>query len=386
MEKEENRKVNHVIFRSRVKHILSAGVSLLSLGLTGLLLAAVLLGGKTGTSSGPDQKNKNLMNSFDMYMTNRLSDALEGVLDVEKVYWLHDEDVVAPEPDPAKFGTASDPASLQWLLDEARDLLGVEGTIFSTDVQLLPGSEITYYLDETIFCITWKTPIGTANYTFSEVKIAHPSQFRRFLADGTYGSERQYYTTDMAASVNAVTASNGDFYKFRPFGIVVYNGKVCRVDSRVDTCFVDDQGQLIFVRAGQITDWDAAQRFVDEHNIRFSMAFGPVLIEDGKNVVPYDYILGEINGNFSRAAICQVEQLHYLLAVTGYEEQYRFMPTTGDFGDVLVKMGVKRAYCLDGGQTAAIVTGDKLINRPNYGVQRTVSDIIYFATAVPDGG
>jgi hypothetical protein len=32
------------------------------------------------------------------------------------------------------------------------------------------------------------------------------------------------------------------------------------------------------------------------------------------------------------------------------------------------------------------VTNDKLVNRPSYGYQRAISDIIYFATAVPNGG
>ncbi len=361
-------------------------LTVLSLAVMALLLGSILLGGRTATGTDSSTKDQALMDSYDMYMTNRVSDALEGVLAVEKVYWLNDEDIIAPEPDPEKFGTASDPAQLAGLLEEAEHLLDGQQTLFSVDTRLLPGSKVTYYLDETILCVTWKCPIGGANYTFSEVKIAHPSQFRRFLADGQYGSEKQYYTTEMAASVNAVTASNADFYKFRPFGIIVYNGKVCRVDSRVDTCFIDDQGQLLFVPAGQITDWETAQRYVDEHNIRFSLAFGPVLIEDGKNVVPYDYIVGEVNGNFSRAAIAQLGPLHYLMVVTGYENEYRSMPTTRQFADVLVSMGVEKAYCLDGGQTAVIVTNDQLINRPNYGVQRTVSDMIYFATAVPDGG
>ena len=46
----------------------------------------------------------------------------------------------------------------------------------------------------------------------------------------------------------------------------------------------------------------------------------------------------------------------------------------------------RMAYCLDGGQTAAIVMCDQLINRPVYGQQRKISDIIYFATAMPEGG
>ena len=47
-------------------------------------------------------------------------------------------------------------------------------------------------------------------------------------------------------------------------------------------------------------------------------------------------------------------------------------------------VGVHRV--LIGGQTAAIVMGNQLINRPVYGQQRKISDIIYFATAMPEGG
>ena len=376
-------KTENTLIHSRAVQVL---VNIACTALLVVLLVTVLLCGKAKSPAETETADEALTEQFNMYMTNEISDALAGVLDMDKVYWLKDEDIIAPEPDPEKFGTTSDPSTLQWFLDDAQGLLKGEKTAFSLDTPLQEGSEVIYYLDETIMCITWKRPIGTAMYTFSEVKIAHPSQFRRFLADGQFGSERQYYATEMAAAVNAVTASNGDFYKYRPLGIVVYNGQVCRADNRVDTCFIDDQGELLFARAGQINAWDEAQRFVDENNIRFSLAFGPVLIENGENVVPERYLLGEINGAYSRAAIAQLGQLHYLMVVTGYEDTFRYMPGSRQFADVLVSMGVEKAYSLDGGQTGVIVTNDKLINRPNYGFQRTVSDIIYFATAVPDGG
>ena len=44
------------------------------------------------------------------------------------------------------------------------------------------------------------------------------------------------------------------------------------------------------------------------------------------------------------------------------------------------------AYTLDGGQMATIVMNDTLVNQVSYGSQRRISDILYFATAVPDGG
>ena len=42
------------------------------------------------------------------------------------------------------------------------------------------------------------------------------------------------------------------------------------------------------------------------------------------------------------------------------------------------------AYTLDGGQTASILIGGELINPVQFGEERPVSDIYYFATAVPN--
>jgi exopolysaccharide biosynthesis protein len=218
------------------------------------------------------------------------------------------------------------------------------------------------------------------------VKIAHPSQFRRFLADGKYGSDKQYLTTEMAASVNAVTASNADFYKHRKMGIIVNNGEVNRVDSRVDTCYIDDKGDLLFTYQGEIKDLETAQKFVEENNVRFSLAFGPVLVDNYEKVVPDYYPLGEIRNIYSRAGLGKLDDLHYLLVAVNEEKGYWKVPNMALFADQMMLFGCEKAYALDGGQTAAIVTNDKLINRPDYGNQRTVSDIIYFATAVPNGG
>ena len=58
-----------------------------------------------------------------MMMTNQISTALDGVWNVDKVYWLSDFDMVAPKPNPACYGTADSPAELQWLLEEAAEIL-----------------------------------------------------------------------------------------------------------------------------------------------------------------------------------------------------------------------------------------------------------------------
>lgn len=336
-----------------------------------------------------------ILDFFDSHIHNTRVDALSGLEGFEneestplkKTYFLSDSDLIAPEPNPDCWGTTDDPSTLQWLLDGAAEKLGVTETLFRTDVELYADSVVTYYLDDTILCITWKQDINDCVYTISEVKIAHASQFRRFLADGTYGSEKQYYPSEMAIAVNAVTASSGDFYKFRSWGVNVYQGKVMNVKTSADTCFIDGNGDLRFCWAGDYKDAATAQAFVDENDVRFSLTFGPVLIADGVNVVPSgEYSLGQINEKYARMAICQTGELHYLMVAANQEANSHYnVPTANSFAEQLLEFGCKQAYALDGGQTAAIITNDTLINRPTYGVQRQISDIIYFATAIPEG-
>ena len=363
--------------------IVTAAAAIAAAAITVQLLAPVVMGsGFSASTSASAASGTQIMDRFDAHINNRLSNALEGVVAIEKQYWLSDLDLVAPEPDQSCYGSTTDPSSLQWLLDEAERMLGVTDTLFTTDTKIKSGTSVTYYLDETILVIGWQEVIDNSVYSMSEVKIAHASQFRRFLADGTYGSDKQYYTTDMAATVNAVVASSGDFYKYRDMGVVVYNGTVYRDNCDTDMCFIDDNGDLIFERAGAFTGTADLQQYVDENNIRFSLAFGPVLVENYENVCPKAYNLGEINGSYSRAVLAQMGQLHYLLVAVNTGGSGT-TPVMRVVAEQMVAFGVEKAYALDGGQTAAIVINDKLLNRPAYGTQRTISDIIYFATALP---
>ena len=343
-----------------------------------------MLLGRSGSTGAVAQESVNvsIMEKYDMYMTNTISDALNGILSIEKVYWLSDDDLIAPVPNPECYGETNDPASLGWLLEEASDLLEGQELIFSPDTQIKEGSRIKYYLDETILAITWQQQNYKTTFTFTEVKIRHPSQFRRFLSGGEYGSGILYTTTEMATSVNAVAASSADYYSYRSFGNVVYNGEVKRSgDSLLDTCYIDENGDLLFVDKGEIMKLEDVQRYVEENNIRFSLAFGPVLIRDGVPITSNQYNIGETRDFYSRAALCQQDKLHYVVVAANYGGL-----DIVRLANYLADMGVRNAYALDGGQTASIVTGNELMNDVDYGGERKISDIIYFATAVPSGG
>lgn len=381
----------------------------ISLALCFLLLRnLVYSGGQVKAASAPTVGDMAICQQFDSYVTPRLEQA-KSSLQAEKipevpveetaeptvppyqvVYTLDDDLAVAPEPDPGKFGQVSDPKDMEPILKEAEYILDGQSLYFSTDTELFEGSVIRYYLDETIFAITWKEVHDKSVYTYSEVKIGHASQLRRHLSDGAYGSGKLYLPTEMAATVNAVTATSGDFYANRPvFGIVAYEGQVRRAvdDGYAETCYIDENGDMIFSYMNQLKNQQNAQAFLDENNIRFSLAFGPILVDNYEvRELPNVYGVGEIREEYARSALCQMGPLHYIAVVANWEGSQPDDPTVARFQKVVAETGCKMAYCLDGGQTATIIMNDELINRPAKGEQRRISDIVYFATAVPEGG
>ena len=328
-----------------------------------------------------------IMDKYDMYVTNAISDALEGVLAIEKVYWLSDNDMVAPEPNQACFGEVNSYEELKPILEQAEELLEGQTLAFTPDRPVWDGAPIRYYLDETILVVAWKEIVKECVYTVAEVKISHPSQFRRFLAGGEFGSAQQHLTTEMAASVNAVLASSGDFYGYRKYGVVTYGRELRRFEGeKVDTCYINDDGDLLFTYRNQLANAAEARKFIKDNNVRFSLCFGPVLLDKGEIMVPGNYGLGEPNGTYSRAAICQMDKLHYLVVNTSQDGGYYKRHRVRTFAEFIQELGCNTAYALDGGQTTAIVMNDELITLPDYQTQRKISDIIYFATALPEGG
>lgn len=326
-------------------------------------------------------------------LTNHIHDVLaeavyhaeDDALSVPALFIL-DEHIPAPVPNPKKFGSSSDPSSLQWLLDDAAEILDGQDTLFSTDVELVPNSKLTYYLDNSIFAVTWKQGTARSTYTISEIKITDPSQFRRYIADNDINGTRLYIPTTMYKMVNAVVGSSADHYRARRRGVIVYEGEVIRVDAphKIDTCYIDKNGDLLFTYRGDLTGVEDAQAFVDKNNIRFSMAFGPVLIDNGVRCEPASYSLGEVNDHYARAALCQLGDLHYLVVTANAEGRYMHSPTIHEFAEVIESFGCQKAYALDGGNTGSIVMNGKLINRLPFNYERAQGDFIYFSTAIPN--
>lgn len=322
---------------------------------------------------------------YERTINNLTSGTLEGLIVIPKEYRLSEDITVAPRPDADRFGASGDPADTVPVIAAAAELLDGQDMIWSPDKEIMPGSNVHWYLDDTILALTWKQVTGGSVYTMSEVKIADASQFRRYLADDTFASPVQYRSTEMARAVNSVVALSGDYYKYRGYGIVAYRRALHRAEGQVlDTCFVDGNGDFIFVRRGTLASREEMERYIAENDILFSLSFGPVMLENGENVLPDVYAVGEITQKYSRCVICQLGELHYLLVTVNQEGPYNQLQTLNAVAEALASMGVTEAYTLDGGQTATLVMDGNLINNVNFGSERYISDILFFATAIPE--
>lgn len=370
---------------------------------TGKLLSGMLHSvGRPKTAVVAKTRDMAVLDTFDTYVAEEIEKAdkaletidapdipapTEETEPVHPHYTIPDDALVAPKPDQSLFGRAYSAAEMEPVLQKAKWVLDGQKTYFQPDRKLYGDSIIRYYLDDTIFAMAWQEVHDDSVYSFAEIKVEDASQFRRHLADGQYGSDTQYLTTEMAESVNAVVASAGDFYRFRNFGAVVYQGEAKRVEGTyAETCYIDRNGDMHFTRGGEVLKVQDVQDFVDAHDINFSLAFGPILVDNYELQEHTWYGVGEITEGYARAALCQMDSLHYLVVTANTTGPHQSIPTVAQFAKNIAATGCRMAYCLDGGQTATIVMNDELVNRPVYGQQRKISDIIYFATAVPEGG
>ena len=307
---------------------------------------------------------------------------------VPKRYKIEETALTGRAPDPACFGETTDPAVISALLErpEAKALIGEQALAWSPETALIPDTAIRYYLDETILAIVWQEEEAQAVGTFAEVFIADGSQLRRRIAGDEPFSFDFKTTTEFALETNAVLALGGDFYHHdRACGISVYQRNLIRFEpSSSDTCYINSAGDMLFSYRDQFSSQEEAQKFVEENDVLFSLCFGPVLIDNGQDVTPEYYQWGEINDTYARSALGMLGQRHYLsMNINCQKPGYYYLATLRQAADAMLEKGCVKAYTLDGGQTATTVFNCQLINPVQFGWEKPISDIIYFATARP---
>ena len=332
----------------------------------------------------------NIPDKISVFAENAKYEAMRNYLadnQVRKKIYKIESGQVAPTPHDECYGVveAKDATQIDAVIEKARDIGLLEGqdVAFSSDAVFYKNCKIKYYLDETILAILWREEIDGKVLTFAEVKVADPSQFGRKLVNDAYGTGRQMFCSDLSKQANAVVGLNADYYAFRSLGVTCYDGTIYRTEDSLDTLFIDENGDFIFYDRKQKKTKEELQQFVDDNKIKFGLSFGPIMVKDGVSVVEGGYPIGQIEEIYSRAGIGQMDRLHYLFVnVENYGEYRRPCPVK-DYAPIMIAKGVKQGYNLDGGQTSEVVFQGSFYNFVDYGNERDVSDIIFFASALP---
>lgn len=200
------------------------------------------------------------------------------------------------------------------------------------------------------------------------------------LANSTYGTNVTEKTSEIADSVGAILAINGDFYGANKKGYVIKNGVLYRDTVRSDS----EYGDLVIYSDGS---WDiiyedeiSAEELMEDGVVQL-FAFGPTLVYDGEIVVSGDDEVDRSMTNNPRTAIGIVEDGHYVFVVSDGRTDESEGLSLYELAQVLEDCGCTLAYNLDGGGSSTLVFMGEVINNPttsgNSIKEREVSDIVY---------
>lgn len=268
----------------------------------------------------------------------------------------------------------------------------------------------TEYKDDSISVTIYQDRYADTDIHYAHIKIVHPSQLRTAPAgivnnpSATFSYQTDWKATQIANTANAVIALNGDYYsKADKCKVVLRQSTQYRnfADGTVDVLTIDRNGDFHALKNCTKNDYKEYYRQMADqlYNV---FCFGPVIVENGASVIPETYANSSMGSLVlaARTAIAQLGPLEYMIVATSGPQSsgnrglylYELAQFCEDAGKRLSENGCILAYNMDGGNSATMVfrevdpTSGKLkMKRMNYAdiSERTLSDIVYFATLVP---
>ena len=215
----------------------------------------------------------------------------------------------------------------------------------------------------------------------AEVSADSASYLKTAFAQGSYGKNVTATTSDIADSVDAILAINGDYYGAREKGYVIRNGKIYRntaSDGAEDLVIYED-GSFGIINESEIT----AEQLLVKGAVQ-TLSFGPALLEDGKISVDSDDEVGRAMASNPRTAIGIKSDGTYLFVVSDGRTDESEGLSLLELAQFMQSLGAETAYNLDGGGSSTMVFNGSVVNTPTgggigngSGSERKVSDIVY---------
>jgi len=248
------------------------------------------------------------------------------------------------------------------------------------------------YEDDSIRVKVETLTMNGATVHVAHVQIADPSQLRTAIA-GSIKSEKTVEVARMARVNNAVIAQNGDLFIQLPekkkFEYRMTQKIRSATNKLKDVLIIDEAGDFhLFVKSQGLKEFAEELKKRDGKIVNAFM-FGPALVIDGQlQTTDTDYAYSP-NYRNPRSAIGQTGPLSYVMVIVEGRGESAGV-THQELAQIMYDLGCVQAYNLDGGNTAEMVMtqpdGTVMFHFKGDEVAavRPQSDIIYFATSVPE--
>lgn len=210
-----------------------------------------------------------------------------------------------------------------------------------------------------------------SNVNVADIYVADISNFITVFSTDEYhsGSSKSEMPAAMAKRWNGIATLSGDYYGMRDGGVVIRNGTLYR-DEKItnDVCVLYWDGSL---KCFSPRDFDAETEMVKGAYQCWN--FGPMLLDGSGNVMTeFNTDVGPSN---PRAILGYYEPGHYcFIMVDGRTDESNGL-TIKECAAMCAKAGLKQAFNLDGGQTAALIKATEAFGVPYKG-GRKVSDVL----------
>lgn len=212
----------------------------------------------------------------------------------------------------------------------------------------------------------------------ADVKVSSSEYLKTAFAQSSYGRNVTEKTSDIAESVNAILAINGDYYGAQESGYVIRNGVIYRETAKSgnEDLVIYGDGSFEIIDEDDITAEELLEK--GAQNV---LAFGPALVEDGSVSVTEDEEVGKAMASNPRTAICIIDENHYVFVVADGRTSDNEGLSLYELAEFMESLGVQTAYNLDGGGSSTMYFNGQIINKPTTNgssiKERSVSDIVY---------
>lgn len=212
----------------------------------------------------------------------------------------------------------------------------------------------------------------------ADVTVSSSEYLKTAFAQSSYGRNVTEKTSDIAESVNAILAINGDYYGAQESGYVIRNGVIYRATAK------SGNEDLVIYADGSfeiIDEDDITAEELLEKGAQNVLAFGPALVENGSVSVTESEEVGKAMASNPRTAIGIIDENHYVFVVADGRTSDNEGLSLYELAEFMESLGVQTAYNLDGGGSSTMYFNGQIINKPTTNgssiKERSVSDIVY---------